>query len=231
MKCMSVLCSRIAALTEPILYSFRRCPYAIRSRMALLVSETACEIREVVLRDKPPEMIAASPKATVPVLVLSEGTVIDESIDIMRWALGRNDPDAWLAGDDRALIAANDGAFKHHLDRYKYPERHGVDPFEHRAEALAILTQLEARLAPSGWLCGDRLTLADAAIMAFVRQFAAVDRDWFAAQPIPAVQHWLAAQIASPLFEQAMTARLQWHAGDPATLLSAPAMPGRRAAT
>src|SRR4051812_30888674 len=147
---------RIATLTEPILYSFRRCPYAMRARLALAVSETGCEIREVKLRDKPAELIAASPKATVPVLVLPDGEVIDESLEVMRWALRRNDPENWLQGDDVALIAANDGAFKYHLDRYKYPERHGVDPVAHRASGLALLTVLEAQLAGHPWLCGSR---------------------------------------------------------------------------
>ena len=194
---------------EPILYSFRRCPYAMRARMALLVSETRCEIREVKLREKPAELIAASAKATVPVLVLPDGRVIDESLDIMRWALRRNDPEGWLEGDDAGLIAANDGPFKHHLDRYKYPDRHGSDPAEHRARAAAMLGELEVRLASQPWLCGPRRTLVDAAIMPFVRQFAAVDRTWFDAQALPAVQRWLAVQLASPLFAEAMIQRPQ----------------------
>jgi glutathione S-transferase len=211
---MSGQCFRIPTLTEPVLYSFRRCPYAMRARMALLVSGTVCEIREVKLRDKPAEMIAASPKATVPVLVLSEGTVIEESIDIMRWALRRNDPEHWLDGDDAALIAANDGPFKHHLDRYKYPERHGSDPDEHRAAGVAMLAVLEARLAGSAYLCGERRSLADAAILPFVRQFAAVDRDWFDAEPLPALRRWLMHWIESPQFARIMVNRPQWCAGD-----------------
>jgi glutathione S-transferase len=190
--------------------------------MALLVSGAVCEIREVILRDKPAEMIAASPKATVPVLVLADGIVIDESIDIMRWALRRNDPERWLEGDDAALVAANDGAFKHHLDRYKYPERHGSVPIAHRAEALAILAGLDHRLASQSHLCGDRWTLADAAILPFVRQFAGVDPAWFDAQPIPGVQHWLATGLASSLCAQAMVPRPQWRAGHPPAYLAEP---------
>jgi glutathione S-transferase len=182
--------------------------------MALAVSDTRCEIREVKLRDKPAALLTASPKATVPVLVLPGGDVIDESLDIMRWALGRNDPEGWLEGDDAALIAANDGAFKQHLDRYKYPDRHGSDPVEHRARGLEMLGALEARLAAGVYLCGARRSLTDAAIMPFVRQFAAVDRDWFDAQPLPGVQRWLAEQLAAPLFAQVMILRPQWHAGD-----------------
>lgn len=200
----------LAMPTEPILYSFRRCPYAMRARLALLISETACEVREVKLSDKPAELLAASPKATVPVLVLPDGTVIDESIDIMRWALGRRDPERWLDGDDAALIATNDGPFKYHLDRYKYPDRHGADPVAHRAQGLAMLEALEARLASQTYLCGAQRSLTDAAIMPFVRQFAAVDRDWFDAQPLPAVQRWLAAQLASELFARAMVTRAPW---------------------
>jgi glutathione S-transferase len=209
---MSGPCCRIAPLAEPILYSFRRCPYAMRARLALLVSGTACEIREVRLRDKPVEMIAASPKATVPVLVLAGGQVIDESIDIMRWALRRNDPEHWLEGDDTALIEGNDGPFKYHLDRYKYPDRHGTDPAEHRALGLAMLEDLEARLASRPYLCGERRTLADAAILPFVRQFAATDRAWFDARPLPATRRWLEDQLASALFAEVMIPRPVWQA-------------------
>ena len=195
--------------TDPILYSFRRCPYAIRARMALLISETACEVREVKLSDKPAALLAASAKATVPVLVLPDGEVIDESLDIMRWALRRNDPENWLDGDDPALIAANDGPFKHHLDRYKYPDRHASDAVEHRSHGLAILADLERRLSEHAYLCGAHRSLADVATMPFVRQFAAIDRPWFDALPLPAVQRWLARFLASPLFVQAMLPRTQ----------------------
>ncbi len=203
-------CSPSVTLTDPILYSFRRCPYAIRARLALAVSGVAVEHREVKLRDKPADMLAASPKGTVPVLVLRQAQVIDESIDIMRWALARNDPEGWLAGDDVALIAANDEAFKHHLDRYKYPERFAADGVDHRAAGLAILGDLEARLVERAYLGGDRFGLADAAILPFVRQFAAVDRDWFAAQDLPRVQAWLAAFVGSALFEGVMEVREVW---------------------
>jgi glutathione S-transferase len=200
------------SLTDPILYSFRRCPYAIRGRLALAVSGIAVEHREVRLRDKPAEMLAASPKATVPVLVLPDGAVIDESLDIMRWALGRHDPEDWLAGDDAELIAANDGPFKGHLDRYKYPERFAADGVDHRAAGLAILEGLEARLAEGTYLGGARFALVDAAILPFVRQFAAVDREWFAAQCLPRVQAWLAAFVGSALFEGVMVVREVWKA-------------------
>lgn len=198
---------------RPILYSFRRCPYAMRARMALIVSGTICELREVKLSAKPPEMLALSPKGTVPVLMLPEARVIDESLDIMRWALEANDPEAWLAGDVPELIANNDGPFKYHLDRYKYPGRHGSDPHEHRAAGLAILKGYEARLSSAAQLCGDRRTLADIAIMPFVRQFAETDRGWFDGQRVPRVQAWLAWHLASPLFHCAMERVEPWVAG------------------
>ena len=216
---MSAPRPRRAAVAEPILYSFRRCPYAIRARMALLVSGAACEVREVTLADKPAEMIAASAKATVPVLVLPDGRVIDESLDVMRWALARHDPEGWLQGDDAALIGANDGAFKHHLDRYKYPDRHASDALEHRAAAAAILATIEARLTAQSHLCGAHRTLTDAALMPFVRQFADTDRGWFDAQPLPAVQRWLTAHLSSSLFGRTMLRLPQWRRGDRPILL------------
>nr|WP_087573386.1 glutathione S-transferase [Sphingomonas sp. CDS-1] len=197
-----------------ILYSFRRCPYAMRARMALLASGQPVELREVVLRDKPAQMLALSPKGTVPVLALPDGRVLDESLDIMRWVLARNDPEGWLAGDDPELIAANDGPFKHHLDRYKYASRHGADPLVHRAEAAAWLDKLEARLERNYQLCGDRRTMADVALFPFVRQFAATDPDWFSAQPFPRLQAWLAGHVASEVFTRAMIRVAAWREGD-----------------
>lgn len=200
--------------TRPVLYSFRRCPYAMRARLALLASGTVCEIREVKLAAKPAELIAASSKATVPVLVLPDGQVIDQSLGIMRWALGRNDPEGWLARTDEALIAANDGPFKHHLDRYKYPDRHGSDAMAHRGEGVKLLAALEDRLGAAAWLCGDTPGLADAAIMPFVRQFAQTDRPWFDVQPLPHVQDWLARLLTAPSFAAAMIRLQPWQAGD-----------------
>lgn len=199
---------------KPILYSFRRCPYAMRARMALLVSGTACHIREVKLSRKPEELIAASPKATVPVIVRTDGGVIEESLAIMRWSLARNDPEGWLEREDRALIEANDGPFKHHLDRYKYPERHASDPAEHRAAGLAMLQLLEARLVARGNLCGDRRGVTDIAIFPFVRQFAEADRAWFDAQPLPGLQAWLRDHLQSKLFSAIMIRLDPWRPGD-----------------
>ena len=200
------------------LYSFRRCPYAMRARLALLVGGVPFAIREVTLRHKPAAMIAISPKATVPVLLCADGRVIDESIDIMRWSLGRSDPEHWLGGDDAVLIDLFDRRFKHHLDRYKYADRHGADPLDHRAAGLGLLTVLEERLSTAVNLCRATRSLADMAIMPFVRQFAAVDPDWFDAQPLPQVRRWLADHIASPLFDRAMERLAPWRPDDPVTL-------------
>ena len=207
-------------VTRPILYSFRRCPFAMRARMALLVSGQTVELREILLRAKPAAMLAASPKATVPVLVLADGTVIDQSLDIMHWSLRRHDPEGWLHGDDADLIETFDGPFKHHLDRYKYPSRHGEDPVEHRAAGLALLDTLEARLDATPYLCGRGRTLADIALFPFIRQFAATDRGWFDAQPLPNVQAWLAGLIASDLFESAMLRVPPWQPGDAPVLFA-----------
>lgn len=202
----------------PVLYSFRRCPYAMRARLALAVSETECILREVALSKKPAQLVAASPKATVPVLVLPDGGVLDESLDIMRWALDRSDPMDWLGADPAAtqsLIEVNDGVFKHHLDRYKYPDRYGLDPVEHRSAGFDILSGLEDRLALQANLCGERMSLADAALLPFVRQYAQVDRTWLDGQPLPHVKRWLQQHLSSPLFERISIRVQPWSEGDP----------------
>jgi glutathione S-transferase len=202
----------------PILYSFRRCPYAIRARSAVVASGIAVELREIVLRDKPAAMLAASPKGTVPVLILPDGRVIDQSLAIMHWALALADPLDWLAGADADLIATNDGAFKHHLDRYKYADRHATDPLEHRAAATAILADLDTRLAATGHLAGPRVTLTDIAILPFVRQFAQTDRGWFDTLPLPALHDWLGRYLASPLFAAVMTRVTTWQPDAPTVI-------------
>ena len=205
----------------PVLYSFRRCPYAMRARLALAISGTCCALREVQLSRKPSTLLAASPKGTVPVLVLHDGMVIEQSLLIMRWALARGDPEDWLARADPDLVARNDGPFKHDLDRYKYPDRHGSNPLAHRERGLEFLRLLDDRLSGAGQLCGPQRGLADAAIMPFIRQFAAVDPAWFATQPIPHLQAWLAGHLAMPLFEGIMTKVAPWSPEDPAAELSA----------
>lgn len=188
----------------PLLYSFRRCPYAIRARMALLVSRLPFAVHEVDLRDKPDAMTAASPKGTVPVLICADGQVIDESLDIMRWALRQNDPEDWLSGDDATLVQAFDTRFKGHLDRYKYATPASPDQFENRNACIAMLRDVDASLAVNGNLGRNTRSFTDIALIPFIRQFAGVDRAWFDAQPLPHLHKWLATHLASPLFVEAM---------------------------
>lgn len=210
----------MTAAPRPILYSFRRCPYAMRARLAMVSSGVSCELREVVLRDKPQALRDASPKATVPVLVLPDGRVLEQSLDIMLWALGQHDPQSWLLPAQSnlkamlALIAECDGGFKGHLDRYKYPQRYGdIDGLAHREQGAQWLGSLEQALGENGFLFGRRAALADMAIAPFVRQFAHVDMDWFQTQPWPRTQAWLSEWMASPLFEQVMQKYTPWVAG------------------
>ena len=205
-----------------ILYAFRRCPYAIRARMAVLQAGVSVELREVVLRDKPPAMLAASPKGTVPVLVLPDGRVIDESLGIMRWALLQSDPQGWLhhdaSADLQALVALNDGPFKRALDAYKYPERHPEqDAAAHRAQGEALLVSLlEEYLAAQPFLAGASAGWCDVAIFPFVRQWAAVDAAWFQASRWCGVRRWLDGWLNDPLFEQAMVKLPPWQPGQAA---------------
>jgi len=215
----------IIPVALPVLYSFRRCPYAMRARMAIAASGQTCALREVVLRNKPPEMIAASPKGTVPVLVLPDDQVIEESLEIMHWALGRNDPEGWLAplnndhAEIDALIAENDGPFKDNLDRYKYPTRYeNADPIHHRTQGTAFLEKLNARLTEHKYLCGDGFTFADAAIAPFVRQFANTDRNWFDGLELSDVQRWLKTILESDRFSGVMEKYPAWENGMDAPL-------------
>ncbi len=193
----------------PVLYSFRRCPYAIRARMALRYAGVPVETVEVALRQKPAALLAASPKGTVPVLVTTDGAVIDQSLDIMQWALRQSDPDSWLSTDtsDQAnhWIALNDETFKPLLDRYKYATRHPeLTPAAHRSRAMdAMIRPMQAQLQHSRWITGPRISIADVALFPFVRQFAGVDRVWFDAQPLPALQAWLTTWLGFGLFNLA----------------------------
>ena len=193
------------------LYSFRRCPYAMRARMALRYSGVAVDIVEVSLRAKPAEMLALSSKGTVPVLN-ADGEVIDESLSIMRWALAQNDPQDWLLKDDPAgqaqidaLIEENDQVFKVHLNRYKYAERYPEQPMEvYRAEGEVFLRKLDGLLAGRDYLLAGHPSLADVALMPFVRQFAHVDREWFAQTSYARLQMWLLRFLESALFTGVM---------------------------
>jgi glutathione S-transferase len=222
--------------TWPVLYSFRRCPYAIRARMALRYAGIRCELREVELRDKPVELLAASAKGTVPVLVLPDidgaGKVIDQSLEVMLWALAQHDAERWLDVDNdaaRQLIDANDDDFKVWLDRYKYPNRDAGKETEYgdkeacdrvslRAEGERFLQTLEGRLAKGGQLMGAQRSFVDVAIFPFVRQFAFVDFDWFRESRYQAVNRWLSSHLDSTLFADVMHKYPQWRAGQAGVL-------------
>jgi glutathione S-transferase len=197
----------------PLLYTYRRCPYAMRARMSLLQAGVAFEAFEIVLSAKPAEMLALSPKGTVPVLKLPDGQVLEQSLDIVRWAFcATGDHGGWWARaqstHNLALLAACDGPFKHHLDRTKYPERFGDDDgatAHHRDQAVRVLLEpLDGQLQHTGQLGGSAPCSADISIFPFVRQFAAVDPTWFQALPLPALQAWLRGWLSAPLFHTAM---------------------------
>lgn len=197
-------------MTRPLLYTYRRCPYAMRARMALMQAGVAFDAHEITLRDKPAALLAASPKGTVPVLVLPDGTVLEESLHIMRWALAGCDAAGWWSRaqtpSNQALTALNDGPFKQQLDHYKYPEK--FEPSErdvHRNQAATGLLQaLEQRLTAQPYLGDITPCATDLAIFPFVRQFRAVDADWFEEQTLQATQQWLQGWLQSELFAACM---------------------------
>ncbi|QEY31544.1 DUF952 domain-containing protein [Synechococcus sp. RSCCF101] len=210
----------------PVLYSFRRCPYALRARLALLAAGVVVELREVALKAKPEALLKASPKGTVPVLLLPDGQVIEESLEVMGWALHQGDPHDWCRRGDSAaqqamasLIASNDDRFKPHLDRFKYASRYpdGADQREeHHRAALTVLREWNARLAPGGWLLGDRPCLADWALLPFVRQFRIADpTDFDALADLAPLQQWLGRFLASPELAAVMTKHAPWQPPEP----------------
>lgn len=202
----------------PILYSFRRCPYAIRARLAIKASGIAVELREVVLADKPDELFRISPKATVPVLELLDGQVIDESVDVMQWAFQKNDPQSYLSSDINEvnnLIGINDNDFKQHLDCYKYADRFPEHSSEYyREQCEEFLQFLEHRLSDSLYLITDEISMADIAIFPFIRQFAFVDKAWFDGSEYKKTNEWLNKILESDLFSKVMTKYPQWKSGD-----------------
>jgi glutathione S-transferase len=200
-----------------VLYSFRRCPYAMRARLALRISRVAYEHREVALKAKPAEMLAVSPKGTVPVLCLDSGEVLEQSLDIICWALAQNDPDGWLPVTAKAkaradaLISANDSEFKVNLDRYKYPQRFGLNEgFKYRDLGATWLSELNAQLQTTDYLSGKDWGLIDVCLAPFVRQFARTDRAWFDAQPWIDLSQWLKAFEASDAFAAVMQKQPLW---------------------
>jgi len=204
-----------------ILYSFRRCPYAMRSRLVLKYAGLPVELREVDLNAVPAELTAVSSKNTVPVLVMPDDTVFDESWDIVLWALRQNDPDNWLGDDECHVIPAdqvleiNDFSFKEDLDHYKYFERypeHSQVYYRERGEAF--LEELEETLSTSRYLLGDQPSLADIGVFPFIRQFAGVDRAWFDQSRYVHLRTWLDGWLASELFQSVMVKHPVWRPGD-----------------
>ena len=199
---------------RPILYSFRRCPYAMRARMPIVRTNIEVELREVVLRDRPEHMMEISPKGTVPVLLLADGTVIDESLEIMQHVL-----DWTLSEEEQHWVSRNDDEFKFHLDRYKYPNRYeNVDELEQRTLASAYLMDLDQRLVREPSFSEP---LSDA-LFPFVRQFANHDREWFDVQPWVNVIEWLAQNLNSEAFKRCMKKHKPWKMGDTVTLFPSP---------
>ena len=197
-----------------ILYSYRRCPYAMRARMALKYAGIEVEHREIELRNKPQSMLQASPKGTVPVLCVDD-LVLDQSLDIMHWAISQSDPESWGSADDaiaQAWVAKNDGPFKVLLDQYKYPNRFPeLDQAAVLQEALQImLLPMEQSLQATQYLMGDRMTWVDVAIFPFIRQFSMVDQKRFEELPIPAVKGWLTQHLQSELFQSVMLKYPVW---------------------
>ena len=190
----------------------------MRARMALAASGAEVMLREVLLKDNPAELLAASPKATVPVLVLSDGRVVEESLDVMQWALEYRDPLNWLEGEalDSDWISACDGDFKHWLDRYKYAERYPEHAAEdYRQNAEAFIQKLEDQLSVSDWMGGDAANAVDVALFPFMRQFAGVDPSWWQQAPYPHVQQWLENWLNSALFSAIMAKYPRWESGRP----------------
>ena len=203
----------------PILYSFRRCPYAMRARMAIHISGQGCELREVLLRDKPPSMLEYSAKGTVPVLILQDGKVIDESLDVIDWALNLNDPDDWQRSKDKEktkeLIKINDGEFKYHLDRYKYSKRYdNEDPEFHRKKCLKFIESINNELNNSEYIFDDNISYADIVLLPFIRQFRIADIEWFDSLPYDNLKKWLSSFLNSSLLNSIMKKYDLWKEGD-----------------
>ena len=195
-------------MMKPILYSFRRCPYAMRARMSLILSTSQCEIREILLKQKPVEMLEISPKGTVPVLQLAD-KILDESLDIIAWAMSNNSQNIYQYSDSESNVSNKfielfDSKFKYHLDRYKYASRYDADPLEHRQTCFDILMSLEAEISPAPWIFGTQVSLLDISILPFIRQFKIANPSWFFAQDFKKLINLLNTFETSNLFKLAM---------------------------
>ena len=212
---------------NPILFSFRRCPYAMRARIAIKLCKQTCEIREISLRSKSEEFLNLSQKGTVPVLLFPNGQIIDESLDIIKWAITRNDPFKLKSDDDNIykqdlkLINVFDNDFKYHLDRYKYSSHYeDANREKHRNKAQAILAEINTLLIENNWIRGDHPTLPDISILPFVRQYRIADTEWFDRHlNLPRVKNWLNDFITSTLLSQVMLKYKIWEKGDPEIIL------------
>lgn len=213
-------------MTLPILYSLRNCPYAMRARLAIYKSGLSIELRDIVLKNKPQEMLTASPKGTVPTVVLADGRVIDESFDVMLWALNLSDPQQLMRSSAEniqtgmiALVQQFDSEFKTSLEAYKCAKRyHESNVIECRQACEVLLALLEQRLQQHGFIIDDQESLADIAILPFIRQFAKVDRPWFKQAPYPKLRQWLEQYLQSAMFTKVMAKYPLWEAGQPVTV-------------
>lgn len=213
-------------MKTPILYSFKRCPYAMRARMIIFLTDIQCELREVHLKNKPQSMLDLSPKGTVPVLQIDAYKVIDESLEIVEWALGINDifkknkilPDQEVLTKD--LISLFDDEFKFHLDRYKYSVRYqDANPIQSRSKCLEILNKTENSISNSNWFFGDSVNKLDICILPFIRQFRIADPEWFdSLNEIHQVKSWLKHFLKSPLLLNIMNKNGPWQEGDQALI-------------
>ncbi|MGF1701153.1 glutathione S-transferase [Photobacterium makurazakiensis] len=205
-------------MSLPILYSLRRCPYAMRARMGLLLAKQPVMLRDIVTRNKPYELLAASPKGTVPVIVLNNSQVIDQSLDIMLWALNLNDPQNLLrnnlpniADDILMLVRKNDSQFIPLLEQYRASARYHNDDLEQRRQDCEVLiAPLEARLSNHSYLFGDSPSLADYALMPFISQFARVEKKWFVQSEYKNIAKWLKSHYESTLYTKVMKQYPQW---------------------
>ena len=204
-------------MPNTILYSFRRCPYAMRARLALFSAQIEHEHREILLKDKHPTFLKISPKGTVPVLVTKAGDLIEESMDIMRWALDKNDPELLLSTSNdtyfNSFISLVDNNFKIHLDGYKYSRDDDNNKIKYRDEACKFLNELNIKLAKNNWLMANDPKICDLAILPFIRQFANVDNNWFSNQPWPNIHRWLNSFLESNRFLSIMYKYKKWEIG------------------
>ena len=209
-------------MIHPILYSFRRCPYAIRARMFLSYMEVSVELREVLLNERPQSLYKISSKGTVPVLLLKDGKVLDESLDIMRWAIKQGEQKLYedKLNEQNQLIKYNDTKFKYWLDKYKYHVRYLEHSREYyQRKCSKTLAEYDMRLRENAYLMGDRIRLADIAIFPFIRQCANVDQNWFN-NKYPNLNRWLEIWKQSRLFKSVMMKYNQWRLGDELLIVS-----------